>query len=87
MSVIFVLIPLSIAMAAVFLGAFIWAVRSGQYEDTTTPSMRLLMEEDTLKNEEDYQTRTGGTLTQQDVPGSEKANERTTTRKSTTNER
>ena len=25
--------------------AFIWAVRSGQYEDTCTPSMRLLTEE------------------------------------------
>jgi cbb3-type cytochrome oxidase maturation protein len=28
--------------------AFIWAVRSGQYEDTCTPSMRLLVEEDDL---------------------------------------
>jgi cbb3-type cytochrome oxidase maturation protein len=87
MSVIFVLIPLSIAMAAVFLGAFIWAVRSGQYEDTTTPSLRLLMEEDTLKHEEDYLTRTGRTLPQQEVAGSEKANERTTASKSKTNER
>jgi len=45
MSVIFLLIPLSIVVAAGFLGAFIWAVRSGQYEDTTTPSMRVLAEE------------------------------------------
>lgn len=45
MSVIFLLIPLSIVLAAGFLGAFIWAVRNGQYEDTTTPSMRLLTEE------------------------------------------
>ena len=45
MSVIFLLIPLSILIAACFLGAFIWAVRSGQYEDTCTPSMRLLLEE------------------------------------------
>lgn len=45
MSVIFLLIPLSIVIAICFLGAFIWAVRSGQYEDTCTPSMRLLMEE------------------------------------------
>jgi cbb3-type cytochrome oxidase maturation protein len=43
MSVIFLLIPLSIFMAAVFLGAFIWAVRSGQFEDTYTPSLRLLL--------------------------------------------
>jgi cbb3-type cytochrome oxidase maturation protein len=32
-------------VAAGFLGAFIWAVRSGQYEDTCTPSMRLLLDE------------------------------------------
>jgi cbb3-type cytochrome oxidase maturation protein len=46
MIVIFLLIPLSIIIAACFLGAFIWAVRSGQYEDTCTPSMRVLIEED-----------------------------------------
>jgi cbb3-type cytochrome oxidase maturation protein len=45
MSVIFLLIPLSIVIAACFLGAFIWAVRTGQYEDTCTPSMRVLLEE------------------------------------------
>jgi cbb3-type cytochrome oxidase maturation protein len=45
MTVIFLLIPLSILIAICFLSAFIWAVRSGQYEDTCTPSMRLLLEE------------------------------------------
>ena len=45
MIVIFLLIPLSIVIAACFLGAFIWAVRSGQYEDTCTPAMRLLLDE------------------------------------------
>jgi cbb3-type cytochrome oxidase maturation protein len=45
MSVVFLLIPLSIVLAACFLGAFIWAVRSGQYEDTCTPSMRVLLED------------------------------------------
>jgi cbb3-type cytochrome oxidase maturation protein len=50
MSVIFLLIPLSIVTAAVFLGGFIWAVRSGQYEDTCTPAMRLLSDDsDTTK--------------------------------------
>ena len=46
MIVIFLLIPLSIVIAACFLGAFIWAVRSGQYEDTCTPSMRVLLDEE-----------------------------------------
>lgn len=45
MSVIFLLIPLSIVLAAGFLAAFIWAIRSGQYDDTCTPSMRLLLDE------------------------------------------
>jgi cbb3-type cytochrome oxidase maturation protein len=45
MSVLFILIPLSIVIAAGFLAAFIWAVRSGQYEDTCTPSMRVLFDD------------------------------------------
>ena len=45
MIIIFFLIPLSILVAVGFLGAFIWAVRSGQYEDTCTPAMRVLVEE------------------------------------------
>ena len=45
MSVIFLLIPLSILIAASFLVAFIWAVRSGQFEDTYTPSLRMLWED------------------------------------------
>jgi cbb3-type cytochrome oxidase maturation protein len=49
-SVILLLIPLSIVLAALFLGAFIWAVRSGQYEDTCTPPMRLLTDEHTTKS-------------------------------------
>lgn len=46
MSVILLLIPLSLVMAGLFLGAFVWAVRRGQYEDTCTPSMRILLEDD-----------------------------------------
>jgi len=53
MSVIFLLIPLSIILGACFLGGFIWAVRSGQYEDTCTPSMRLLLEDPDPKSNPD----------------------------------
>jgi cbb3-type cytochrome oxidase maturation protein len=31
-------------MAALFLGAFIWSVKSGQYEDDYTPSIRILFD-------------------------------------------
>ncbi|MBI5774999.1 MAG: cbb3-type cytochrome oxidase assembly protein CcoS [Verrucomicrobia bacterium] len=50
MSIILVLIPLSILFALAFLGAFIWAVRGGQFEDTTTPSMRLLLDDKTISD-------------------------------------
>ncbi len=45
MSAIYILILASLALALTFLAAFFWAVRSGQYEDTCTPSLRVLMDE------------------------------------------
>lgn len=45
MSVILILIITSIIVAAVFLGAFFWAVKSGQYDDTYSPSVRMLFDE------------------------------------------
>lgn len=47
MSVIFLLILASLVIAAVFLGAYVWAVRSGQFDDTSTPALRMLGEETT----------------------------------------
>ena len=51
MSVLVLLIFASLAIATAFLVAFIWAVRSGQYEDTATPSMRLLLDESLPKRD------------------------------------
>ena len=45
MSVILILILVSLAMALLFLGGFVWAVRSGQFDDTLTPSLRVLPDE------------------------------------------
>jgi cbb3-type cytochrome oxidase maturation protein len=44
-SVVIILILASLAVALLFLAGFIWAVRSGQYEDTVTPSLRVLAED------------------------------------------
>lgn len=44
MSVIFVLIGIGIVVAGGFLAAFIWAVKSGQYDDDYTPSVRMLFD-------------------------------------------
>jgi len=45
MSVVIILILASLAVGLVFVGAFVWSVRSGQYEDTLTPSMRVLLDD------------------------------------------
>ena len=45
MEVIFFLIALSLLVAGGFLAAFFWAVRSGQYEDEYTPSVRILFDD------------------------------------------
>lgn len=46
MNIIFILIGISLFVAVTFLGAFLWAVRSGQYEDDYTPSVRMLFEDE-----------------------------------------
>jgi cbb3-type cytochrome oxidase maturation protein len=45
MEVIILLITISLTLALGFLGLFIWNIRSGQYEDTYTPSIRILFGE------------------------------------------
>ncbi len=59
MSVIFFLIGVGIVVAGGFLAAFIWAVKSGQYDDDYTPSVRMLFEArksntDISQNEKDH---------------------------------
>lgn len=46
MSVIFILIACSLLLAVSFLAAFLWASRSGQFEDDYTPSVRILFEDE-----------------------------------------
>lgn len=45
MNILILLMFASLTLAGVFLVGFIWAVRSGQFEDTCTPSMRILSDE------------------------------------------
>ncbi|MBK9254334.1 MAG: cbb3-type cytochrome oxidase assembly protein CcoS [Saprospiraceae bacterium] len=50
MKIILYLIIISIIVAGGFLLAFFWAVRSGQYDDDHTPSMRILLDDDMLND-------------------------------------
>jgi cbb3-type cytochrome oxidase maturation protein len=49
MSVIYILLSVSIIVAVIFFAAFIYAVRSGQYDDSYTPSVRMLFEDELIK--------------------------------------
>lgn len=54
MDVLFLLIPIALVILAIAIGAFMWAVRSGQYEDMEGPAHRILMDDDeaeTLKQD------------------------------------
>jgi cbb3-type cytochrome oxidase maturation protein len=44
MSAIIILLLASISVAALFLAAFIWSVKSGQYDDEFSPPQRILFE-------------------------------------------
>lgn len=44
MSVLFVLIPAALLLVMVFVAAYAWSVRNGQFDDLTTPAMRVLNE-------------------------------------------
>ncbi len=49
MSVIYVLLAISILVAVFFFVAFIVSVKSGQYDDSYTPSVRMLFEDELVK--------------------------------------
>tara|TARA_R100001369_G_scaffold87068_1_gene122173 strand:+ start:298 stop:498 length:201 start_codon:yes stop_codon:yes gene_type:complete len=51
MSIIYVLLSISVLVAIVFFIAFIISVKKGQYDDTYTPSVRMLFEDELVKEE------------------------------------
>lgn len=50
MSVIYLLIAISILVAVGFFVAFVVAVKSGQYDDDYTPSVRMLFDDEVVKD-------------------------------------
>ena len=56
MEIIFVLIGISLLVAIGFLGTFLWAVKTGQYDDDYTPAVRILFD-DEIETEEEKQKK------------------------------
>ena len=51
MSVIYILLTISILVAILFFAAFIYAVKKGQFDDSYTPSVRMLFEDELVKEQ------------------------------------
>lgn len=45
MSVLLIVLPIALVLAGIGVWACVWAVRSGQYDDTDTPQLRILKDE------------------------------------------
>ncbi len=58
MSVIYLLLTLSILVALVFLIAFIYSVKKGQYDDSYTPSVRMLFDDELVKEKKKTNLKT-----------------------------
>lgn len=51
MEMVFIILPLALLVAGASLAAFIWAARSGQFDDLETPSRRLLFDDVPVEDE------------------------------------
>lgn len=45
MEILFILVPLSVLLISIAVGVFIWAVRSGQFDDLDSPAWRILVDD------------------------------------------
>lgn len=63
MDIMMLLVPCSLLVSGGFLFAFLWATRSGQFDDTSTPAIRMLFDEPTkienIENDEHQRTTKG----------------------------
>ena len=50
MSILYLIIPLSIILVIAIVWVFLWAVRSGQFDDMEGPAHRILMDDEEVIN-------------------------------------
>jgi cbb3-type cytochrome oxidase maturation protein len=44
--ILYLLIPISVVLVALIVAAFLWAIRSGQFDDLEGPAHRILLDRD-----------------------------------------
>lgn len=59
MYVMFLLMGASLTASLIFLGAYIWSVRSGQFDDKYTPSVRMLFDDTKKSKKMDPESHSG----------------------------
>jgi cbb3-type cytochrome oxidase maturation protein len=68
MSIIYMLLGISVIVAIVFFVAFIISVKKGQYDDTYTPSVRMLFEDEIIKERPTIHTTSHKPIQLKDQP-------------------
>jgi cbb3-type cytochrome oxidase maturation protein len=56
-SVIFIVVPLALLVVGAAVAAFLWATRRGQFDDLTTPAIRMLHDDPPPPAEDDAEDR------------------------------
>jgi cbb3-type cytochrome oxidase maturation protein len=46
LDIVFALLPLSLILVVIAIVGYIWAVRSGQFDDLDTPALRVVLDEE-----------------------------------------
>ena len=52
MGIIYLMLVVSLIIAVFFLISFLWAAKTGQYDDDYTPSVRILYEDEPILNDD-----------------------------------
>lgn len=60
MSVVFVMVPVALLLAAAAVVGFVWASRDGQFDDVDTPQHRVLFDEPQAESSESVKPTTPG---------------------------
>ncbi len=53
MTILYLLIPLGLALVILALVAFFWASGNGQFDDLDSPALRILMDDDSKPEPDD----------------------------------
>ena len=63
MSIVFFALPVALLIAGGALWAFIWATRSGQFDDLETPSYRAIFDDESVEPDSEGDADPGATKT------------------------